>query len=139
MKKTTIRLFTLFLALLLVAAFPALPASAAEGEVEPYEGTPLFLVAILDSEGDATGLLNAFLVHDPETGGTFLLGSSVIYDLVQKDYKVLILGDDDYVTQAAALGKTGGVTYLYAPGLESAPHVRKQTDAVREIPAVLSA
>lgn len=122
MKKTTIRILTLFLAFLLVAAFPVLPASAAEGEVEPYEGTPLFLVAILDSQGDVTALLNAFLVHDPETGGTFLLGSSVIYDL-KNNYAVLLLGDGDYATQAAALGKTGGVTYLYAPGLENAPYL----------------
>lgn len=121
MKKITIRFLTLFLILLLATAFPALPVSAAE-EAEAYEGTPLFLVAIVDSEGKVAGLLNAFLVHDPETGGTFLLGSSVIYDL-KNDYAVLLLGDGDYATQAAALGKTGGVTYLYAPGLENAPYL----------------
>ena len=69
MRKAIIRYFTLFLILLLVAAFSALPAAAAEEETKVYEGTPLFLVAIVDSKGEPSGLLNAFLVHDPETGG----------------------------------------------------------------------
>ena len=123
MRKAIIRYFTLFLILLLVAAFSALPAAAAEEETKVYEGTPLFLVAIVDSKGEPSGLLNAFLVHDPETGGTFLLGSSVLYDFAQNDYTILLLGDDDYITKAVALEKKGAVTYMYAPGLEKAPYL----------------
>lgn len=123
MRKAIIRYFTPFLILLLVAAFSALPAAAAEEETKVYEGTPLFLVAIVDSKGDPSGLLNAFLVHDPETGGTFLLGSSVLYDFAQNDYTILLLGDGDYITKAVALEKKGAVTYMYAPGLEKAPYL----------------
>lgn len=123
MKKTATRFLAFCLALILVAPFLAQPARAASDEVEAYEGTPLFLVVILDSDEEYYASLNAFLVHDPETGGTYLLGSSVIYDLVQKDYTACIFGDDDYFNVVIPLAKENGVSYLYTTGLETAPYL----------------
>ena len=111
------------MALMLVVPFLAQPAKASGDEVEPYEGTPLFVVAMLDANDELSTLLNAFLVHDPETGGTYLLGSSVIYDLVQKDYTACILGDDDFFNVAIPLTKENGVSYLYTTGLDNAPYL----------------
>lgn len=111
------------MALMLAAPLLAQPAKASGSEIEPYEGTPLFLVAILDSNKSVSGVMNAFLVHDPETGGTFLLGSSKIYDLVQEDYTICILGDDEYFNAAIPLAKENGVSYLYTLGLENAPYL----------------
>lgn len=123
MKKTATKFLTLCLALILVVPFLAQPAKATSDEVEPYEGTPLFVVALLDPNDELYAILNAFLVHDPETGGTYLLGSSVIYDLVQKDYTACILGDDDFFNVAVPLAKENGVSYLYASGLENAHYL----------------
>ncbi|MGN0978102.1 MAG: FHA domain-containing protein [Faecousia sp.] len=123
MKKTITGFFAFCMALMLAATFLAQPARASGDEVEPYEGTPLFVVAMLDANDELSTLLNAFLVHDPETGGTYLLGSSVIYDLVQKDYTACILGDDEFFNVAIPLAKENGVSYLYTTGLETAPYL----------------
>ena len=123
MKKTLTRFMVLYMALMLAAPLLAQPARASSEGTEPYEGTPLFVMALLDSDDELSMLLNAFLVHDPETGGTFLLGSSVIYDLVQKDYTACILGDDGFFNVAIPLAKENGVTYLYTLGLENAPYL----------------
>ena len=123
MKKTRTRFFALCMALLLVLPLLAQPARASSEETEPYEGTPLFLVAMMDPNDEIVALMNAFLVHDPETGGTYLLGSSVIYDLAQNDYTAFLMGNDDFFTVAIPVGKTGGVSYLYTLGLENAPYL----------------
>lgn len=120
MKKTATKFLTLCLALILVVPFLAQPARAAD-DVEPYEGTPLFVLVMLDPDDEPYAILNAFLVHDPKTGGTYLLGSSVIYDLVQKDYTAYILGDDDYFNMVVPLAKENGISYLYTTGLENTP------------------
>lgn len=120
MKKTATKFLTLCLALILVAPFLAQPARAAD-DVEPYEGTPLFVLVILDPDDEPYAILNAFLVHDPKAGDSYLLGSSVIYDLVQKDYTACILGDDEYFNVVVPLAKENGISYLYTTGLENTP------------------
>lgn len=136
MKKLQIRFFALCMALMLTMPMLALSAKATSAEVEPYEGTPLFVLALLDSNNEPAVGVNAFLVHDTETGGTFLLTSSMVYDLVQKDYTACILGDDDYFNVAIPVAKGNGVSYLYTTGLDNAPYLELSKDSGKKAAAV---
>lgn len=113
----------LCMVLALTVPLLAQPAKADDVQVEPYEGTPLFVIGMRDADGNVSAAINGFLVQDPETGSTFLLGPSVIYDLVQNGYTVCVLGDDSYFQTAIPVAKENGVTYLYAPGLGNAPYL----------------
>lgn len=117
MKKLQIRFFALCMALMLTVPLLARPAKAAEAE--SYEGVPLFLVKLTSPKGNVSAL-TAFLAFDPETDSTFLLGSSVIYDLVQNGYSAELIGSD-YKYPIIPMAKKNGLTYLYAERLEKTP------------------
>lgn len=134
MKKLRIRIFALCMALTLIAPLLARPAKAYE--LESYEGTPLFVVGIKDPDGKYAWVFNAFLVGDPETGGVFLLGSSMIFDLTQQGYTAELFGDDGFHETIFPFAKQSGISYLYALGLDDAPYLVLSESSTQKAAAI---
>lgn len=117
MEKKFGKLMALILALVLMVPTLAQPALANQNAAIA-EQTSVVKVYIYDSDGTQRALMNAFLVSDPASELTFLVGSSRIGQIVQQDYSIRLVRSNGSELNWERLAYNDWFTYLYAPDLK---------------------
>lgn len=116
MEKKFGKLMALILALVLVFPLLARPALANQNAALAEEPS-VVKVYLYDSNGEQKALMNAFLVSDPASELTFLVGSSRIAETAEQNYSIRLVRSNGSELKLQAVAYSDRFTYLYVPDL----------------------
>ena len=116
MEKKFGKLMALVLALALVFPLLARPALANQNAALAEEPS-VVKVYLYDSNGEQKALMNAFLVSDPASELTFLVGSSRIAETAEQNYSIRLVRSNGSELKLQAVAYSDRFTYLYVPDL----------------------